>query len=239
MGRFLEFFRPIAPFVPEVKTPERKVSFNRKLMWTGIALICYLIMAETPLYGVNVSQSQAQQMAAYRVIFASTAGTLLELGIGPIVTAGLIIQLLAGSDLIGFDNTNPEDRALFTTVSKIFSFLMIAFQSGAYIITGQYGRLTLATATIIFFKVRVRYGNQCARFGSLPGSSLATLDSFDVDTSRRTPSHERLAIAAASGLTKFGTAFSVVSSSDTSKRVPRASTRDGGLSTPQYLRAVR
>ncbi len=150
MGRFLEFFRPIAPFVPEVKTPERKVSFNRKLMWTGIALICYLIMAETPLYGVNIDPSQAQQMAAYRVIFASTAGTLLELGIGPIVTAGLIIQLLAGSDLIGFDNTNPEDRALFTTVSKIFSFLMIAFQSLSYIFTGQYGRLTLSTSAIIF-----------------------------------------------------------------------------------------
>jgi preprotein translocase subunit SecY/protein transport protein SEC61 subunit alpha len=150
MGRFLEFFRPIAPFIPEVKTPERKVSFNRKLMWTGFALICYLIMAETPLYGVNIDPSQAQQLAAYRVIFASTAGTLLELGIGPIVTAGLIIQLLAGSDLIGFDNTNPEDRALFTTVSKIFSFLMIAFQSLSYIITGQYGQLTLSTAAIIF-----------------------------------------------------------------------------------------
>ena len=89
------------------------------------------------------------------------------------------------------------------------------------------------------FQVRARYGNQCYSLGSLPGASFVTFDSFDINAPESTPSHERLAIAAASGLTKFGTAFSVVSSSATSKRVPRASARDGGLSTPQYLRAVR
>ena len=150
MGRFLELFRPISRFVPEVKAPERKVSFNTRLMWTALALIVYLIMAETPLYGVAKKGDQVDALFTMRVIFAATQGTLLELGIGPIVTAGLIIQLLAGSDIIGFDNTDPEDRALFTTASKVFSFLMVVLQASLYIIGGYYGRIDFGTSLILF-----------------------------------------------------------------------------------------
>ena len=56
MGTFLNLFKPISRVIPEVKTPERKVSFNTRIMWTLLALIVYLIMAETPLYGVSVGQ---------------------------------------------------------------------------------------------------------------------------------------------------------------------------------------
>ena len=52
----------------------------------------------------------------------------MELGIGPIVTAGLILQLLAGSNIIKCDLSNPEDRGLFTSASKVFSILLTAIQ---------------------------------------------------------------------------------------------------------------
>ena len=151
MGRFLDLFRPISRFVLEVKPPERKVSLNQRLIWTLIALIIYLIMAETPLYGVNVGQ-ESDYFFTMRVIFASQHGTLLELGIGPIVTAGLLIQLAAGS-LIEFDNTNPEQRALFTTASKVFSLLMVIVQATMYIVSGTYGNVSLGTALILFLQL--------------------------------------------------------------------------------------
>jgi preprotein translocase SecY subunit len=149
MGTFLNLFKPISRFIPEVKPPERKVSFNSRLMWTLIALIIYLIMAETPLYGVARTQ-ESEALFTMRVIFASQHGTLLELGIGPIVTAGLIIQLLAGSEIIEFDNTNPDHRALFTTASKVFSFIMVILQASLYIIGGSFGRVDFGTAIILF-----------------------------------------------------------------------------------------
>jgi len=149
MGRFLELFRPISRFIPEVKPPERKVSFNQRIMWTLIAMIIYLIMAETPLYGIpKVAQNEA--LYTMRVIFAQSQGTLLQLGIGPIVTAGLIIQLLAGSDIIEFDNTDPEHRALFTTASKVFSLLMVILQASLYIISGTLGNVDFGTSIILF-----------------------------------------------------------------------------------------
>lgn len=45
------------------------------------------------------------------------AGTLMELGISPIVTSGLIMQLLAGAKIIEVGDT-PKDRALFNGAQK-------------------------------------------------------------------------------------------------------------------------
>ncbi len=78
----------------------------------------------------------------------------MELGIGPIVTAGLILQLLAGSALIDCDMGKPEDRGLFTVASKVLSILLTAIQAGAYIISGMYGpNLGIVVIVVIFLQL--------------------------------------------------------------------------------------
>jgi protein transport protein SEC61 subunit alpha len=150
-GRFLSLFKPIARIIPEIKSPERRVRFNEKLFWTGLVLIIYLVMSEVPLFGV--SSAPLGELAALRVIFASHRGSLMELGIGPIVTAGLILQLLAGSDMIECDMSSSEDRGLFTTASKVFSILLTGIQASAYIVGGMYGTLSGSTALVVFLQL--------------------------------------------------------------------------------------
>ena len=150
-GRFLSLFKPLARVLPEVKVPERKVGFNEKIFWTALVLIVYLVMSEISLYGIPAGVQE--QFAPLRVIFASNRGTLMELGIGPIVTAGLILQLLAGSAIIQCDMSNSEDRGLFTVASKFFSILLTGIQASAYIISGMYGDLAGPTTIIIFLQL--------------------------------------------------------------------------------------
>jgi preprotein translocase SecY subunit len=155
-GRFLSLFKPIARAVPEIKAPERKVGFNEKIFWTALVLIVYLVMSEVHLFGIPTTVEES--LSALRVIFASARGTLMELGIGPIVTAGLILQLLVGSAMIDCDMNNPEDRGLFTTASKVFSIVLTGVQAAAYIIGGMYnpsggGGLPGTTALIIFLQL--------------------------------------------------------------------------------------
>ncbi len=150
-GRFLSLFKPIGRILPEIKKPERKVSFNEKIFWTAIVLVIFLVMTQIPLYGITADA--ADRFGSLRVIFASNQGTLMELGIGPIVTAGLILQLLAGSGIIKCDLSNPEDRGLFTSASKVFSIVLTAVQGGAYILSGMYGtldQLGVGTIFVIF-----------------------------------------------------------------------------------------
>ncbi|MGQ9538351.1 MAG: preprotein translocase subunit SecY [Candidatus Bathycorpusculaceae bacterium] len=150
-GRFLTLFKPVARLIPEVKAPERRVGFNEKLFWTAIALIIYLVMASDAcrLYGIQ----REEEFAPLRIIFASSRGTLMELGIGPIVTAGLILQLLVGSAMIECDMSKPEDRSLFTTASKVFTIILTGVQASAYIISGMYGTLPGTTAIIVFLQL--------------------------------------------------------------------------------------
>jgi preprotein translocase SecY subunit len=154
-GRFLSLFKPIARIIPEIKVPERRVRFNEKIFWTALVLIVYLVMSEIHLFGIPATVEES--LSALRVIFASARGTLMELGIGPIVTAGLILQLLVGSAMIDCDMSNPEDRGLFTTASKVFSILLTGVQASAYIIGGMYnpqgGSLPATTALIIFLQL--------------------------------------------------------------------------------------
>ncbi len=150
-GRFLRFFRPIAKIMPEVKAPDKHVGFREKLLWTGLVIVAYLIMTEVPIYGAALGPSDP--FYAMRVIFASARGTLMELGIQPIVTAGLIVQLLATSKIIGFDNSNAEDRALLSGATKFFSILMTSFLAIAYLVGGSYGTLSLEKEIIIFVQL--------------------------------------------------------------------------------------
>ncbi len=77
----------------------------------------------------------------------------MELGIGPIVTAGLILQVLAGSKMVNIDMSNPEDRSMFTSASKILSVLMTVFEASAYIIGGTYGALPVTTEIVILLQL--------------------------------------------------------------------------------------
>ena len=152
-GRFLSLFGPLSRFMPEIGSPTRKVSFNEKLFWSAIALIIYLVMSEVALF--NVSSGVGINFEATRIIFASNRGTLTELGIGPIVTGGLILQLLIGSNLIQADLGNPEDRALFTAATKVFSILLTGVQAVAYLLGGVYGALDATTIGVIFVQLLV------------------------------------------------------------------------------------
>src|SRR4030067_949105 len=150
-GMFLSLFKPIARIIPEVKKPERKVRFNEKLFWTALVLVVFLVMSEVPLYGIQ--KSALGELSALRIIFASSRGSLMELGIGPSVTAGLILQLLTGSGLVKADMSKSEDRGLFTSASKVFSIVLTGVQASAYIIGGMYGTLGGSTAIIVFLQL--------------------------------------------------------------------------------------
>jgi len=151
-GRFLRMFQPLSRFVPEISPPQRKVGFNEKLFWTAMALALYLVMSEVPLY-LPPGAGGGDPLLYLRVIFASNRGTLMELGIGPIVTAGIILQLLAGSNMIQCDMSNPDDRALFTTATKVFSIIMTGVQASAYLIGGMYGSLLPARSMVVFVQL--------------------------------------------------------------------------------------
>ncbi len=65
----------------------------------------------------------------------------MELGISPIVTSSLVMQLLAGSRIIEVNQSVKEDRALFNGAQKLFGILITFGEAVAYVVSGMYGDL--------------------------------------------------------------------------------------------------
>jgi preprotein translocase SecY subunit len=118
------------PYLPQVPKPKKKLTLQKRLLWCGGILLIYMIMGQTPLFGASVPEFDF--LAFARVIFASQQGTLVELGIGPIVTAGLLMQLLRGSDILKFDFKKPEERGVFQTATKMVTYIVIIAESTVY-----------------------------------------------------------------------------------------------------------
>ena len=137
----LDLLASIADKLPTVAKPAQKPSLYRRLAWTGVILVLYLILAEIPLYGVP-KQGPGATLELQRIIFASRAGTLMELGIGPIVTAGLILQVLMGAKLLDLDLTNPEHRRKFTAAQKTLAILFAVFEATMYALGCRYWAAT-------------------------------------------------------------------------------------------------
>src|SRR5919108_3055000 len=123
--------KSVSAYIPQVEKPKKKITLTEKFVWSGIALFAYLIMGQIPLYGVT-DDPRFDFLAFARVIFAAQQGTLLELGIGPIVTAGLLMQLLKGSELIKLNFKDPDDRSLFTSATKIVTIIVIIAEGALY-----------------------------------------------------------------------------------------------------------
>jgi len=135
--KFLECIKPFCAILPEIEKPQRKIQFREKVLWTAITLFIFLVCCQIPLFGI-MSSDTADPFYWMRVIMASNRGTLMELGISPIITSGLIMQLLAGAKLIEVGDT-PKDRALFNGAQKLFGMLITIGQAIVYVSTGMYG----------------------------------------------------------------------------------------------------
>jgi len=137
--RFLNLVRPFLPILPKVFSPDRKVPFNQKVLWTAVTLLIFLVCSQVPLYGIMSSDS-SDPFDWMRDILAFKRGTLMELGITPIVTSELIMQLLAVAKLIDVDFSLEEDRALFSGAQKLFALIISLGQATVYVLTGLYGQ---------------------------------------------------------------------------------------------------
>jgi len=116
--------KPLVERLPIIKKPQRHVRFREKLFWTGLVLIVYFIMTNIYIYGLNTS-TMLDVFSSFRAIMAGASGTLMHLGIGPIVTASIIMQLFVGAKLINLDLGEEEDRAMYQGVQKLLVIIMI------------------------------------------------------------------------------------------------------------------
>ena len=122
-----EAAEPVLTRMPSVERPEGHVPFKRKLAWTAGVLVLYFFLTNITLYGMGTGSDDL--FGQFRSILAGAQGSVLQLGIGPIVTASIVLQLLGGADLLGLDTDDPRDQVLYQGLQKLLVVVMICHRA--------------------------------------------------------------------------------------------------------------
>ena len=110
--------------LPAVKKAKGHVQFKYKLLWTALVVVLYFALTNIYVYGLNITSS-VDVFASFRAIFAGAEGSLMDLGIGPIVTASIVMQLFAGAKIFNIDLQNSDDKAMYQGMQKLLVIVMI------------------------------------------------------------------------------------------------------------------
>jgi preprotein translocase subunit SecY len=119
--------KPIVERWPAVAKPEGHVNFRNKIFWTALCLVLYYILSNVMIYGL--SGQIIDLFAGYRFIMAGASGSIMHLGIGPIVTASIILQLFVGAKIINLDLKKKEDKAIYQGTQKVLVIIMILVEA--------------------------------------------------------------------------------------------------------------
>jgi preprotein translocase subunit SecY len=125
----------IISYIPEVKPPtQKKLSFNAKLKWTGIVLALYFLLGLIPLYGLE--SNALAQFEFLSTVLGASFGSLITLGIGPIVTASIILQLLKGAGIINIDLTKQDGKRRFQGIQKLLAIIFVVVEAFIFVLLG-------------------------------------------------------------------------------------------------------
>jgi preprotein translocase subunit SecY len=150
----MSFFQNILANLPEVAGPsQRRLSFKEKLKWTLIILVIFFVMGLVPLFGLG--ENALQRFEFLSIILGASFGSILSLGIGPMVTASIVLQLLNGSGIVKFDLSTPEGKRSFQGVQKLLSIFFILFEASIYVLMGGLAPAAALKGTGLYFQLEM------------------------------------------------------------------------------------
>ena len=150
----MSLWQSIISNLPEVEGPTQKtLSFREKLKWTLIVLVIFFALGLMPLFGLGINA--LQRFETLSIILGAEFGSLISLGIGPIVTSSIVLQLLNGSGIWKFDLTAPEGKKSFQGTQKFLALFFIIFESSIYVFMGGLAPPEQLIGTGLYFQLEL------------------------------------------------------------------------------------
>ncbi len=142
----------IISHLPEVQGPtQKKLSFKEKLKWTGIILVLFFTLSLIPLFGLG--QNALANFEFLSTVLGASFGSVLSLGIGPIVTASIVLQLLNGSGLVNFDLSSPDGKRRYQGIQKLLAYGFVILEAIVYVKLGGLSPLPGVSTWILIFQL--------------------------------------------------------------------------------------
>lgn len=144
----------IFTYLPEVKGPrEKRLPFKQKLTWTLSCLVLFYILGLVPLFGLG--ENALQQFEFLSIILGASFGSIISLGIGPLVTGSIVLQLLSGTGILKIDTSTAEGRQRFQALQKLMSIFFVIFEASIYVLMGGLAPSSALAGTSLFSQLEI------------------------------------------------------------------------------------
>ncbi|MDE1856232.1 MAG: hypothetical protein KGH49_03295 [Candidatus Micrarchaeota archaeon] len=132
----LEKLDPVLKVLPSIKKSDTPLSLREKLKWTGIVLAVYFMLFSIPAIGTSSAVLSNPSYQLINIIFAAKIGSLITVGIGPIVLASIVLQMLQGAGVFKVDMQDPEQKARMQGVQKLIAIVIAFVEAFVFVATG-------------------------------------------------------------------------------------------------------
>ncbi len=149
----MKLVEQVLSYIPDIRGPKHKITFKDKVKWTFAILVAFFVLSIIPLFGLG--ENALAQFDQLSIILGASFGSVLSLGIGPIVTASIVLQLLSGSGILNIDQTTHEGRVLFQGLQKLLSIFFIFFEAVVYVFMGGLAPAAALQGTSAYFTMQL------------------------------------------------------------------------------------
>ncbi len=149
-------FETIVQKIPGVASPTRNLTFKEKLKWTFTILALYFFLTEIPLWGI--SESSYARFEQVATLLGAAFGSIVTLGIGPIVSASIILQLLVGSKILNWDLHTHQGKVMFQGTQKILIIVFALVEGFAFTMFGAIQPISNTFFGITFVALQMAFG---------------------------------------------------------------------------------
>ncbi|MBY6294244.1 preprotein translocase subunit SecY [Nanohaloarchaea archaeon H01] len=149
-----------ASLLPSVEEPEKEQSLKQMLTWTGIVLVVYFILGSIDLYGANAAsvEQALRSLQTFQTLLGAQIGSIITLGIGPIVTASIVLQMMVGSELLPWDTNTDEGQQKFQAAQKVLAYALTIIQAFGYVLSGTFGNVGGAPMLMLLLAGQITLG---------------------------------------------------------------------------------
>jgi preprotein translocase subunit SecY len=134
----------VASYLPSVEEPDKEQSLKEMLTWTGVVLVLYFVLGSINVYGADAQavQQALSQLQTFQTILGAQIGSIITLGIGPIVTASIVLQMMVGSELLPWNTNTDEGQQKFQASQKLLAWALSIVQGFGYVLSGTFGNVS-------------------------------------------------------------------------------------------------
>jgi len=166
----------IADYIPSVTEPLQKLNFREKAKWTFVIVVLFYILGSLTAWGID--STAVAQFEFLEIVFGSKFGSLITLGIGPIVTASIILQLFVGSKIINWDTNTEEGKKKFHSAERIMMIVFCVIEAIAYVLANAVPPANPSLVPIVVLELTIGgiiiifMDEVCSKWGFGSGVSL-------------------------------------------------------------------